>query len=245
MTIHRLALAFAGLLTLVLVAACGGGGGDAGGDDVTLDPGRATELARAALITPGDLPGAGWEVTEEDAFSDDDEPPFDSAACRTITTKMNAASAASEEHRAGRAQRAFAKEDPGAILPTEVDVSVNVFDEVASPKDTMKTFKEVLTSDDFEECFIDGLVESVATGDVTVQASVVKPSAQAPLDGEATAFKFHIEADGEELDMVLEFYVWRWGNAGVSLGLNGQDLPADLVKEIVATVDAKIQAAGG
>jgi hypothetical protein len=244
MKILNACLGVGGMLLLGLAAACGGGGSDAGGDDVTLDPADAVELAHAALVAPGDLPGSGWEVTQEDSFSDDDEPPFESEACVAITEKMNAATDGSEEHRAGRAQRTISRQGPNDILPTEIDVSVNVFDNVDAPKDAMKAFADVLGSSDFKDCFTNGLKESVETDGVTVDAKVVDASAKAPFGGEASGFDFHIEAGGEELDMRIEYYVWRWGNVGVTVGVNGQDLPDGFVEEVVAAIDGKIQATG-
>ena len=157
---------------------------------------------------------------------------------------MNAATNGSEEHRAGRAQRAISRQGPNDILPTEVDVSVNIFDDVASPKDSMKAFADVLGSSDFKDCFTNGLKEAVETDGVTVDAKVVDASADVPFGGEGSGFDFHIEAAGEAVDMRIEYYVWRWGNAGITVSVNGQDLPDGFVQEVVSAIDAKIQAAG-
>src|SRR3954465_5107671 len=66
-------------LVLVMAVACGGGdskgsplGGNSGGGN-TWDVAKADDLAHAALGTGGELPGGGWNATEDD-FDDDDKP---------------------------------------------------------------------------------------------------------------------------------------------------------------------------
>ncbi len=233
----RTTIAGAALAFLLLLPACGGDDGGEANEANLFDPARADAVSHAALLTTQDLPGTGWTVAGEDTFDDDNQPPADTAACRTIAAKRAATRENSDPDRSGRAQREFAAER-GEVFPITVDVQVNIFVSTEAPKATLAAGKSYFGGNDFQQCFEDLLTTSVGTG-VDVRSDPATASSPVPEDGIATAIDVVIRAASEEATLRLETYVWRSANAGMTLTITG---PRELItKELTGPLLAKVR----
>jgi hypothetical protein len=241
------------MVTLVLLGAilfglagCGGGGDDDAADEPALfDTGRAYDIARAALPTVEDLPGDGWSVEDEDTFDDDNTPPADTAACRSIATQREASRKKSDPERAGRAQREMAA-DRGDLFPISVDVQVNIFNSAAVPATALDEAKRYFGGGTFGQCFEDAVSEGLSEG-VTVNSRPTTPSSPVPRGGTAFAVDITIRAEGDQAILRLEAYVWRSSNAGVTVTISGpkERLTTALSDAILSRVQERLEAQEG
>jgi hypothetical protein len=240
-----------------LLAACGGDDDDdtadngeatattSSGDKLTYDPAKADQIAHSAILVETDLPGTGWKVIGTDAFSDGDEFGDDnaSAACKAINETVREASDASEAVRAGRAQKEFERE--GDLFESNVEVEVNIFENAKTPENSLKVFKDALESDDFETCFKD-LIGEGASGipGVKIEAKAVTPLSPTPNGGAARALEVQIKAVAVTAVVHLEYHIWRDGNAGITLSLNGPkaDITAAAVRQVLEKTQTKLRA---
>ncbi len=248
MPLSRLLRRAVAVFLLVVALAAIACGGDDGEDAVTLDPARGDELAHAAIIEPGDLPGTGWTVTETDQFDDNLTGFGDTAACKALAAKLDQGKAERESGRTGRAQTQISQQgsDVGAP-PTDVSVEINVFKDAKIPADAMETFRDALGGD-FEKCLDEGLRASLTESGVEgveVKISTPNPAASAPEEGLGKAFDVEINAGGLSFKLRFEAYLWRFGNVGVSVFMSGpaEAVNADLVKAAVDKTKAGLEAA--
>jgi len=235
-------------LAVVWLAACGGGNGGDGG--AALDPSKADQLAHVALISESDLPGSGWSVTATDEFADSelDFGNEDSAACKSLNAKMSGVTPDVDAGRAGRAQTELAKE--GVIAPTIVDVSVTIFRDTHVPEKALSAYKDALSSNDFAKCLSDTIQDSFGTGPTggsspKLTVTEFKPSASAPQGGSAKAFDMEVSAPGLTAKFRMEFYLWRFSNAGTTIFIFGsnEEVTRDLVKAAVDKTQQNLQSA--
>ncbi len=228
----------------LLIAACGGG------KKLTFDPAKADTLAHAALISESDLPGSGWKVTETDQFSDG--TPFtsdtSSAACKSLDQAFSSVKSQSEAGRAGRAEKAF--EQQGGLIPTIVQVQVTIFKDTKVPSSALDTFKQALNGNDFTSCLTDTMKQGFgkdapSAGNLNLSVNPGTAAASAPLSGVAKAFDVSLAATGLSVNMHLEAYLWRDGNAGITVFLFGSKdaLTSSLVKTVVDKMQAGLDRA--
>jgi len=211
------------------LAACGGSSSPA------FDPKKADALAHTALITTDELPGNGWSVTATDDFQDDEKlsDSADTSACKAVDAKSTESDRVSMKDREGRAKVSLEQEAGASdVFPVTVDESISIFSSSSAPDAAMKIFREVVSGRDFRTCISDAMKASVGSDSgVEVKLVDAKASQPAPEGGLATAFRIDISAGSEKASMQLEFYIWRYENAGVSLQFSGapEKLDAKLV----------------
>lgn len=221
-------------LAILLALACGGDGkgsplsganaGGSGGNQ-TWDIAKADELAHAALLVVGDLPGSGWEV-EDDDF--DDEPKT-AAACADYARLVKEEGLA----RVARAERDFEKAGAGRNdFGTQIESSATVYRDAKTASDLLTRFRGMLDSGKFIACF------EADYGESGIKATFKKGTASqgAPNKGVAMAIDSEIEAAGVKLSLHIEQYTWLSGNAivGVSVNMSKDKFDADLAKHVLA-----------
>ena len=133
----------------------------------------------------------------------------------------------------GRAKVSLEQEAGASdVFPVTVDESISIFSSSSAPDAAMKIFREVVSGRDFRTCMSDVMKASVGSDSgVEVKLVDAKASQPAPEGGLATAIRIDISAGSEKASMQLEFYIWRYENAGVSLQFSGapEKLDAKLV----------------
>jgi len=199
-----------------------------GDDEARFDPVRADELAKSAMISTSDLPGQGWQQEDKDPdegraselFGEESDP-----ACRSISERLDAVRRQNEADRAGEAVREFDLADPS---PTSLDasmrVSVAIFRTGNGLDKALDEVRGALADRSMPACFEDIFGGSGnASGGPSVTAKPVTAHATAPRSGVAQAFELAVRlpaGPGQAAQTEtarLEFYYWRYGNAGVSV----------------------------
>jgi hypothetical protein len=247
------------IVLVVLVSACGNDDDGTGSAAPIFDPERAPELARAAMPEATDLPGEGWRVTAEDDFDDDEDLDFEKAldgepACAEFRALEQLGTIFGGEDEddtafAGRAQRTFERESDEEIIPTSVEVELEIPEDLADTARQWAVMEPVFESDDFEACMM-GAIERAFTQEldeagsdaVTVEA---RDPASTPGSGAALGFEIGLSLAGFEVDMAMEMHFWPHGNGQVTTLVSGPVGEVDdaLVSEVLATVDRKMAAA--
>ena len=234
------------LIASIALIACGGGddegGGGGGGGDVSLDPNRADAIAHAAMLQTGDLPGSGWKVAQTDNFSESSFGDIGgTGSCKTLNDKVEASRQSAESARAGRAATEFTKES--GLVPTSLEITVNVYRTTEAPEEAMKAFKDALGGDDFGKCLNDSLKEGFSGGDAKLNVKSAKAGTSAPNDGLAKAYDIDIEASGLKASFRAEFYAWQYDNSGNTIFIFGskEDLNGDLQKAAVSKTQEKLE----
>ena len=215
---------------------------------ITFPVDAAAATARAMLPGPAALPPAEscptppapaecWEISAEDAFSDDPVGGIDDTAneCTRIRAGISAVTAGSLAARAGRAQRALTATAGGANLArTTVAAQATIFDDPAVPREAVATYRRLLGGDAYLRCYEAGL--KARFDDATlVQVELVQPGA-VPNDGLAVAIEVNVTVSGVSAGIRTESYAWVFENALLEVALNaplGVD-PAVTIAAIVA-----------
>ena len=252
-------------LTLLAFALAACGGDDDGGASQAVEiffaPENADALAHASLPAVADLPGAGWEVTAQDDFGDDDEDGFDFEAfaatepsCSQLSALANVGGifgSDEDELPAGRAQIEFENGQSEGLIPNGIEVEVEIEETVSEVEGAWKLIKDLFESDETQACmlavFNTSFSELAADGDIEVQVAAAEASSQAPNNGATMAFDIHMDISGIELDMAMEMYLWPYGNAKVSVSFMGapEDLNGDVTGPTLDAVVEKLKAAAG
>lgn len=251
----------------LLFAGCSGANNDDGRapsnqDEPILrlfDPAGGDAVARATLPEPADLPGTGWEVTARDEFDDDtedDELFQDLPSCQHLNDLAFSAPGwmdgpGDDSPPAGRAQIELSRTVQGAILPTSVEVEVEIAETVAEMQAGWPIARTILTSEETKRCFEDmfslAFAQEESTGQFTVEMSALEPLGSAPHDGVSLAFAMKMSMNRVELlDARMEMYMWPYSNAGITVLFfsESKGLTSDLVGDALSAVDGKVVAAG-
>jgi hypothetical protein len=239
---RRLAFLAAGSWAVVALMGGACGGGDSGGGGSALvDPASADPLAHQALLAAADLPGSGWDVTKSDQF-DDSGTKTDTAACKDIDSRQQAAKTKSDAGRAGRAEQELSRQGNSPI-PTSVETQVNVFKDTTTPSDVLKMFQDAVKSSNFETCLKDSINGSAGPG-TSVQTKSASALASAPNGGTAAAYDFSFSVQGQTFAMHYETHLWRYLNTGITVTVSGSkdEVTADLVKAAVTKTESKLEA---
>jgi hypothetical protein len=246
-------------LAFALLAACGGDDDDDVDDAPRFDPDRADELAHAALVGTADLPGAGWDVTAEDAFDDsEDDDEFLEFAEQEESCQHIADLAAlggvmgdddAEELPLARAKVEFQRNAGPLDMPSSVEVEIEIEETVGDIQGGWGIISSILGADETRECFaalMSAVMVEESDGLFEVSLESIDPPAEAPGNGVALAFRMEIEINGlATLEAVMGLYMWPYSNAGVQVMILGSedDLEADDFAAILDSVDKTVRAA--
>ena len=256
-----------GILALgLLAAACGGGGDDDGGNATTggssgavIPAADADRVAHEALPTVEDLPGEGWLMIGEDQFDSGSGADFlefiqGNPECETLqnlATLQDVFGGGDEgDAPVGRAQVEFENQDPDALIPTSIEVEIEIDESAAASRGEFTLVKELFESEETSNCIISVLnnqfAESGPAG-VEIEVKAGSGSASPPEDGARMAFDIDMSIAGIELAMAMQMYFWPYGNANVQvlfLGTN-ETLTSDLVGDVLEATDEKLKTAAG
>jgi hypothetical protein len=193
----------------VLIASCSGDS-----DDPFFDPARADELTHAAMITPDDLPGAGWEVVETDNFSSPDLTPLE--ACGELVLFFEDTQALGF---AGRAQKRL---DQAAVPAFEVGLEITASEADADERlsELVERLQGLVSSGSYLACLAEAF--PVVASDPQLSVTAIEPSAEPPEDGAAVAYEVNIQPPGTNGPLSrrtfhVERYVWSKGNVIVEV----------------------------
>ncbi len=219
-----------------------------GEPEPVFDPARADELAHAAMIEAGALPGERWEITGNDEFEEGGvvgDIEGSAPSCAGITEESERLIGVAETARAGRSNRQFSRPgpDPNLDVETEVLVTLDVMKDADTVASLVSDYRDLFGDDGLGTCLSDTLRESIGEDEGTATLEVVTPQAEAP-DG-AVTLAFVINVTSAEINGVLryELYAWQAGNAMATAVVRGQadDIDRDLAQ---AAVDAMTDSVG-
>jgi hypothetical protein len=255
----------------VLLAACGGDddsggstgsttgatGATTGSSAVVIEAADADRVAHAGLPTVDDLPGGNWVLIAEDDFDSGSSAGFlefieGNPACATLENLATLESVFGSDEQdvppTGRAQREFERQSNDALIPTSIEVEIEIEESSSNSQGAFALVRELFQSDETADCIISVLNEQfVETGPAGIQIEISKGSVSAspPQNGATMAFDMDMSFAGIEISMGMQLYFWLYGNATVqALFLGTEDtLTADLVGDVLQTVDSKLRAA--
>ena len=237
MTLRRPLIAVFGALALsgsFLFAACGGDDGDSGSASATFDTKKADDLAHQALLTVKDLPGKGWEVTEEDELDESDLP--DTKNCKPITDGKARAKELMAGKKKAETQRKIERDGTESV--TEIETQVTVLDTAKTASLSLAEAKKAYDGDGFVACFQETLAGPDAPKGVKFVTTVAKAGTSAPNGGIAKAADITISDGKNTLDLHTETYIWSYGNGDFQVTLSGDkaDVTPELAKAAVSAV---------
>jgi hypothetical protein len=253
-----LAFGAAALGCAILAAACSGGGGGSSG--AFFEPDGIDDYLDDLLPTSEELPGSGWEETGRslDATSDDDDGlAFEefvatTPACSELAevAKLSAVFGEKEEPSLAAGSVEFERASADTLIPTSVEVEVAIEETRSEVEGSWGIVKEVLESDGTAACFEEvinsaftsSLEEQGAPTGIEATVTTVSPSAEAPQDGAAMAFTLDMSVLGIEIDALMEFYFWPYGNAAVTTMVFGESagISGEEIGDILAAVDSRL-----
>jgi hypothetical protein len=205
-----------------------------------------------------DLPGgaANWQVTGEDDFGSDDNDFLEfikgDPACETLQNLATLESVFGgnddDDEPLGRAQREFEHQDAAALLPTSVEVKVEINESAGGSNAAFALAKDLFESNQTSNCLISVLNNQFSeTGPPGVEIEVKKGegTAPAPQNGARMAFDIDMSVSGLELGMAMQMYIWPYENSEIQVLFLGtkQTLTRALVGNVLKTVDEKVKAA--
>jgi hypothetical protein len=236
-------LAVAAMGLGALVAACGGDGDKAAtpaAATVVFSEANANKDAHDALLKVADLPGQGWSVTANDVFSDDtDTPPGD--ACKAAQAARDRVKTTIDAARTGRSEVKIARD--GDTIPTEVEEQLSIFRDLPTLETAWSALLDATGGTTVQDCLSDALKAATAGQGVTVTAAKADPLATPPEGGRAVAADVTVTAGGDPIKLHYETYYWKYGNAGVTVIVNGNasDLTADISKAAIAAAEQHLK----
>jgi hypothetical protein len=231
-----------------------------GSTDVALiSAADADRVAHAGLPTIDDLPGSNWLVVGQDDFGGGSTGDFaeliqGTPSCETLQNLAALESVfggdSQDKEPIGHGQVELENQDPNALIPTSVEVEIEIKDSAAGSRAAFQIVKNLFESDQTSDCLIAVLNKQFAeTGPAGMEITVKKGSAtaNAPQDGARMSFDVGIKFAGTELNMAMQMYFWPYRNAEVkAIFLGTSDtLTAGFVGDVLKTVDQKIAAAAG
>ena len=199
------------------------------------------------MLTVSDLPGSGWRPYGTDSFNDGDfgdialrKNTFESCGRMTETTR--AVRPLCESARAGRAQAAFASES------VTVETIVTVYDQTDTATTIFEAARQSLVSNELADCFQELFNEGAGEGKEIRSAKVdaVDVQARAPNGGTGKAVTVSAKGVAGEVVPLFEWYVWRQGNATVTVVVSGlrDEVSPDLASAAIARTKEKLDAQG-
>lgn len=258
-------LAAALALLALTAAACGGddngedSSGDSndggGGDAVVIAAAEADRVAHEALPALEDLPGGDWLVIGEDEFGADSGGEFleliegtpECESLEDLATLQGVFGGGEEAEPVGRAQVEFENQDPDALIPTSVEVEVEIEESAGGSRAQFDVVRELFESDETSACLIAVLNAQFSEGGpagLEIEVSEGSGSADPPQDGARIAFDLEMSFLGEELELAMELYFWPYGNASVQAQfLGSSDALDDIVGDMLEIVDENLQTA--
>ena len=222
---------------LAPVFACGGGG-----DKISEE--EAQDIADAALLVIGDLPGNGWEETARDEADEDDSNFPDTDACEALNELISEeddddGELVTTNVTFGRAPRNQAE------TALEVQAELVVHEGTAEDRDLADEFAEILEESQFNECMEDFLQQTAAEIGGRGEYRERDPSADPPRNGAALAFEFSLEAQGARFEAAAEMYFWNRGHVESQLFLFGPPelMKADFIEEVLEKAEDRVNEA--
>lgn len=249
---YRTAVALiAGLAVAALLAACDE---KADANKPRFDPARATEMSRAALIEPRDLPGSGWTITSDETDASDSEDDAaadqfiqDEPACAEYSKMLQLFEGGPyDTEPVGAAQRELTREKPGSFLPTTVQVDVEVYGSVAEVSEPFDMFKDAL-GPQTQEClalfFADAISQELGDSGPRATAEPIPQASAPPREGIAMAFKFSVPVmPGFTLEGTFHMISWPYSNAAVTVLIVGppEEVTSDLLSATLTAIESKV-----
>ncbi len=248
------------MFAALALAACGGddtpSAAAIAADQGFFELASADADAHDALLVIADLPGTGWEITEQDDFgSDDDDGGIDfedfaarEPACAELTALAALGglfgSGDDEDDTVAEAQIEFSRSAPGS-LPVTVEAELEVKATVAEVQGSWGLVKGIMESQQTRDCMtraIDaalGEEEAFAILDFEFEADAAR--AEAPRDGAALAFRLGFSLGDLNVNARFEMYFWPLANAQVSLLFFGpeEDLERAFLTEVLERTDER------
>ena len=226
------------LLPALFCLACAGGRGDdassSAASDSFFDPKRAADQTHATLLTPTDLPAAGWQVVQDDAFDKASDIP-DIGHC----SEMRRFQEEGEKDIAGRAQRHLATSNSDGLPDTRVEVKVVAYHQAGRLPGMMKTSRSFTTSDTYSQCLVETLRGQLGAA-AQIDMKRATAAAPAPYGGAALAIELDVATSLQSARLRLESYTWLRNNTVFSLQVTGP--PAAVTPNLVNTALQKVQA---
>ncbi len=221
--------------------------------DLLFDPAKGDELAHAALITEGDLPGAGWSIMEEDEFGDGAFGNIDPSLteCESTIAFGEEVDQQAEPARAGRAERGFGRDpapDDRLAIGLDLSMSVSVFEDEETPSGLLEQYRDFISSGDLPGCFQALFDSELAAEGGSAVVTSFEPETGVPADGIAFGLQVDIDLQGRQGVIVYEVFLWRAGNAGAEISISGAGAQIDAALAegaLSAAVDALDRASRG
>jgi hypothetical protein len=193
------------------------------------------------------LPGEGWEITEEDVFTEDGGSTLDPTvpSCPNIIAAYEEVDAISDPERVGRAQRKLVRDEGDITREVEVEEGLVIFASEVPPRETLARFDDIFLSAEFAECFEGTIGNGLPEGSFA-SAVHVEPLAQAPNDGVAVSMEVTIGTGGRIIVLRFETYLWQVGNGGASISVTGpEDLDASVSEAAIVALQQGIERVAG
>jgi len=244
--------------TLCLVACGGDGDGGVGPGEALFDPADADAAAHAALPSPADMPGDGWEVTARDDFGDDDIDDFDACfeeeeACNELAGLRElggifSGDADDEDSWVGRAQVELSRALDDDELPGSVDVEIEVYETVTETRSGWSIARGLIESGEFGEC-MEAVISQGFEDDPEVEGIDLElrvrdraTLAESPHGGAAFGMEMEVSFAGIAFDAIQEIHWWPYSNAQVAVVISGprDTTPREYVEDILERVDDAI-----
>jgi hypothetical protein len=250
-------------MVLIGAVACGGGGDSSGGatsgssnGGVFIEPANADKAAHAAMLAPSDMPGNGWSVVSRDAFDDDGEGDDDFVAamdgvreCETLSglASLEGLFGDDEDDKpSGRANIELERAAANAILPTTVEIEVEIQENAREVQGSWALVKQIIGGDETANCMVAAL-NKMFSQQAGFQAVVTrgKASVPAPQDGATMSFNIKLSVVGQSFDMAMEMYFWPYANAEARVMFSGPGgaLNAAMVGDVLTKVNDRLVAA--
>jgi hypothetical protein len=205
------------------------------------------------MLAPTDMPGNGWEVVGRDEFDDSDDGDNDFVTAMEGVRECEALSGLAslegllgdddDDKPAGRANVELERTAANALLPTSVEVEVEVQENAREVQGSWGLVKQIIGGDDTANCMVAAL-NKMFKEEAGFQAVVTrgKASAEAPQDGATMAFNIKLSVVGQTLDMAMEMYFWPYANAEAQVMFSGPSgaLNGNLVQGVLTRVNNKL-----
>lgn len=225
--------------------------GSSSGGGATVGTEKGNQIATAAMLVTGDLPGTGWQETSRDDFGasllDTDEDDLsDTPACNAYVKAMTDAVKKAEEAQVGRAARGFQQEGD-QFFGLSVDADVTVYKDSKTSAALITAAKGAFGSRDFENCFRE--VIKGAGGDipeeVKFELKAATPLTSVPNNGVAQAYDVSLSSAGITFELHAELYAWSEKNAVAFVSFFGdpKNVKAAVVKAAVSKTDERLSKA--
>lgn len=238
MVLRRISVATVLALATVLLSAC-----SSTEKEPTFVTRGGDETAEAMLPDARVFPGAGWR-TLPGAENDEED---DSDACSGLDgafSDLDHRLQEKLENPAGTAAREYELDGSNDAIPfpVTIELETEVHEDRNAVEEGISAFDTLLHSPEFEACLRDSMQLGAAEGGaegVAVDAKVSGASAAAPREGTGLALDAKISAADVAIDVRMEFYAWRIGNAAAFVFISGakDDVTEEFVRNVLERID--------